>query len=428
MRILVVAQDFPWPTDHGPRIRLANVVRALGQLGDVDLFTFLWPGGEYGSPETRVVTRWRIVERPSAQRTSVDRLRWLARGRIPSDFLGRDFESVQAIFRQWAERRYDLVWFSRIEPYMALGSLVEGPTILDIDDLADWRLRTRIVGQDGPPPRTARRSVRGVLRSVKDRKDILLWERLQRGLAGSVETAVVCSELDRERVGMPNVVVVPNGFDAPTRPAGCPAVRRPPTILLAGRFGYEANLDGAGYLVREIAPLLRERIGDAQIRLVGKAVTSVRELADPPRVVVTDAVPDMEPELRRADVVAVPIRIGTGTRIKILEAFAHKIPVVSTSLGAEGLDVTNERHLLIADTRQDFVASSARILGDARLRLSLVNEAHDLFLRKYQWAHIRQEITEVARDLSRGRPEGPARAAWDASDGRHAGSRPGAAI
>lgn len=402
MRILVVAQDFPWPTSYGSRIRLANVIRALGQLGDVDLFTFLWPGGEYEQPATGAVKRWQVVPRPAAHRTFVDRLRWLVVGQLPSDFLGRDLGPARKTFSLWVRPRYDVIWFSRIEPYVALGSLVQGPVILDIDDLVDLRLRTKGAAgrSDGSSQRAFVRSLRTLPRSLKERKDIWLWDRLQRQIAGSVAAAAVCSELDRGRVGEPNVVVVPNGYEAPARPAGRPAIRRPPTVLLAARFGYEANVDAARYLVREIGPLLWERMEGLQIRLVGKTIRAVRELADSPRVVVAGAVPDMEPELARADIVVVPIRIGTGTRIKILEAFAHRIPVVSTSLGAEGLNVVHGRHLLIADTPRGFASACGRILDDAGLRLSLVNEAHELFLREYQWASIRSRITDLARSLS----------------------------
>jgi glycosyltransferase involved in cell wall biosynthesis len=402
MRVLVVAQDFPYPTTYGSRIRLANVVRALAELGDVDLFTFSWPGGEFEQPAAGVVNRWEVVPRPSAHRTLVEKLGWLIHGRMPSDFLGRDLGPARETFSRWVRPPYDLIWFSRIEPYVALGSLAEGPVILDIDDLVDRRLRTQsAVGLgDGWPFGASRRSLRAAPRILRERKDIRLWEGLQRRIAGSVAAAAVCSELDRERVGGPNVVVIPNGYDLPGSPVGRSTKHLPPTVLLAARFGYGANLDAASYLVREIAPVLRDRVEGLQIRLVGKEVRAVRDLADPPRVVVTGAVLDMHPELARANIVAVPIRIGSGTRIKILEAFAHKVPVVSTSLGAEGLNVRDGRHLLIADTAQGFASACERILGEPELRDSLVKDAHALFLNEYQWASIRSGIIDLARKFS----------------------------
>jgi glycosyltransferase involved in cell wall biosynthesis len=396
LRILVVAQDFPWPATYGSRIRLANVVRALGQVGDIDLFTFLWPGGTHEPPTEPLVDRWRVVPRPIAERNLMQKLTWLVRGRLPSDFLGRDLGSVRETFRRWIRPPYDLVWFSRVEPYVAFGPLVEGPAILDVDDLADQRLRTQLAVSAGTPGRSVRRAVQGLPRTLKERRDIALWDRLQKQVCGSVATGVVCSEIDRERLGARNVEVVPNGYEAPARPAGHAVTRRPPAVLFPATFGYPANVDAAYYLVREIGPSLRARVGGLQIRLVGRSVRSVDDLADPPRVVVTGVVPTMEPELAAADVVAVPLRIGTGTRIKILEAFAHKIPVVSTGLGAEGLDVAHGRHLLIADDPDGFASACARILDDEGLRHQLVEEAHELFVRRYRWSAIRSHIAELA--------------------------------
>ena len=112
-------------------------------------------------------------------------------------------------------------------------------------------------------------------------------------------------------------------------------------MLLQGTFDYAPNVDGARWLVEELAPAIRTKLPDLQIRIVGKTTGSVDTLAEPPLVTVVGKVPRMEPELARADLVVVPLRMGSGTRLKILEAFAHRVPVVSTPLGAEGLARTS---------------------------------------------------------------------------------------
>ena len=102
-------------------------------------------------------------------------------------------------------------------------------------------------------------------------------------------------------------------------------------------------------MVRCILPEIRDRVPTTELRLVGRPGPDTSDLARAPGVVATGTVDDLAAELTRADVAVVPVRFGSGTRIKILEAFAHRIPVVSTTIGAEGLDVTNGRELLIAD-------------------------------------------------------------------------------
>lgn len=399
MRILVVAQDYPWPSNYGSRIRLSNVVRALASVGDVDLFAFTWIATDQSEPPPDgIVKRWQVFPRPKALRRSMQKLGWLVAGGLPSDFLGRDFGAVQAEFARWADPQYDLIWFSRLEPYVTLAHLVEGPKIIDIDDLADWRIKSkgRSPQTDGRPRAGFRAMSQNRIEKLRDRKDMRAWQQLQVRVSGSVSAVVVCSEVDRGRLGVSNAVVVPNGYELPPQPAGELRAAHVPTILLQGTFGYEPNLDAATYLVQEIAPILRASVEDLQVRLVGRAGDATLGLADPPRVVVTGLVPEMEPELRLADVVAVPLRYGSGTRIKILEAFAHKVPVVATSLGAEGLEAVHGQHLLVADAPDEFAAACLRILNDEDLRRSLVAAAHSLFLRKYQWERIRWGIVSLA--------------------------------
>ena len=164
---------------------------------------------------------------------------------------------------------------------------------------------------------------------------------------------VVCSRIDADRAeaaGLQRVAVVPNGYRLVDKPLGKVAVGSPPTILFQGTLRYPPNADAARYLIEDIRPTITGLVPDALVRFVGVATPAIAALGDRPDVTIVGQVPDIDTELARADLVLVPIRFGSGTRIKILEAFAHRIPVVSTGLGAEGLDVVDEQHLLIADT------------------------------------------------------------------------------
>jgi glycosyltransferase involved in cell wall biosynthesis len=137
-------------------------------------------------------------------------------------------------------------------------------------------------------------------------------------------------------------------------------------------------------------------VPDAAVRLVGVATPAISALGDRPGVTIVGQVPDIDTELARADLVLVPIRFGSGTRVKILEAFAQRIPVVSTALGAEGLDVVDEHHLLLADTPDAIAAACARLLEDERLRARLVDNAHRLFVERYQADRVQDEVKRIA--------------------------------
>jgi glycosyltransferase involved in cell wall biosynthesis len=110
----------------------------------------------------------------------------------------------------------------------------------------------------------------------------------------------------------------------------------------------------------------------------------------------------MEPELARADLAVVPVRYGGGTRLKILESFAHRVPVVSTTVGAEGLDVEDGVHLLLADEPDDFALACERLLTDAALRSRVVDAAHERYLQRYESSVARQRIRRVAADVAGG--------------------------
>ncbi len=113
----------------------------------------------------------------------------------------------------------------------------------------------------------------------------------------------------------------------------------------------------------------------------------------------------MEEELARASVAVVPIRYGSGTRVKILESFAHRVPVVSTTLGAEGLDVEDGVHLLLADGPEEFAAATVRLLGDPQLRVGLTEAAEAHYLERYDGRladqGVRRLVEEVARASTR---------------------------
>ena len=269
--------------------------------------------------------------------------------------------------------------------------------IIDVDDLrSDWHT-TRLAADDvGFGIARLTHSVNHLL----VRRNAKLWRRLEAQIAARASAAVVCSEQDRARLTATDARVVPNGYDRPERPVGRTIVRLPPTIVLPGGLHYPPNIDAARYLVERVLPRLRQRIPNVQVRLVGSAAPAVQRLASHEGVVVTGHVANIEDELRRADLLAAPIRFGGGTRIKILEAFAHRIPVVAAPLAAYGLDVVDGRHLRIADTPRDFADACFSLLTDTGARRTLMDEAESLFLRSYQWCNIASSIREVAREAT----------------------------
>ena len=397
----MVAEFFPWPAVNGGLMRGATSVEALAELGDVDLFVF----HDKRKPEPRVPASVPIASLVTTgypvARWLRWRVQWLLRRGIPTQIASRlgdpgprrDFAAV-------ADHSYDLVWFSSARAYEWLGRPHLGPTVVDLIDLEDVKehqrasmIRTRpaaTVGQRWQRFRLAKEAdVNG--------ED---WAQLQRSIAAEVDRVLLCSDEDVRRMGVANAEVIVNSYPQPFPPVGRQRTGGSPVILLPATFDYEPNADGAAWLAGEIAPLIRDLLPGARIRLVGHATPRVEALHQPPEITVTGRVPDMTAELARADVVVVPVRFGSGTRLKILEAFAHRVPVVSTTIGAEGLGVEDRTHLLIADRPDEFADAIYRLRSSPTLHQRIVDSAEALYRERFSSSAARSRVQELARELA----------------------------
>lgn len=397
-RILVVGERFPWPPNHGAGIRLANVVAALARAGEVDFFAMVHTGeaGRCRMPDDVGVSRTEVVERPAANLSPARRLRWLARGDLPLELYDRDYRAAVRTLRRWGRAPYDVAWFGDAEAFVALRSEVDAPAIVDLDDLDDHTAWVQGTGPRAGALALARAGPAGWERRLRGAKNTRMWRRLQARMVAQAAAVAVCSEADRRRLGATNAAVVPNGYTAPARPLGRAAVGTPPTVLFVGYLRYGPNVDAAVRLVKDVGPRVWASRPEVQIRLVGHPNSTVAALHGPPHVIVTGAVDDLGPELARADVSVIPLLAGAGTRVKILEAFAHRIPVVATAVAAAGLDVQDGAHLLLAEDADALAAACLRVLEDEGLRAHLADGAQRLFEDRYRWDLIHSRIAALA--------------------------------
>jgi hypothetical protein len=216
------------------------------------------------------------------------------------------------------------------------------------------------------------------------------------------DRVAVCAADDVTRLGVQfpeaTFVEVPNGC-APPSDFSVRLPRQDETLrlLLVATFGCYANRDAAFFLCRDILPVLRRLTGkQIEINLVGNGGTeALSELALNPIIKVHDYVEDLRPLYSLADAAVVPLRTGGGTRIKILEAFAHAVPVVSTRIGAEGITVTDGQHLLLADDAEGFARACLRVKESQELACGLAMRASALFHETYIPARIVDAISAL---------------------------------
>jgi glycosyltransferase involved in cell wall biosynthesis len=214
-----------------------------------------------------------------------------------------------------------------------------------------------------------------------------------RSVKSVISVSGVDADLMRERYGVKRVSTVPTGVDidyfAP--PSKVPSTA---DLVFVGSMDWMPNIDGAMWFVREILPLIRRRRPHCTVTFVGRKPTS--ELAELPkrnqRIQVTGTVPDVRPYLWGAAVSVVPLRIGSGTRLKIFESMAARVPVVSTAIGAEGLPIENAQHLYIADTPQAFAERCLELIENQEARRRITDAAWDIVSSRFSWESVSKEF------------------------------------
>ncbi len=293
--------------------------------------------------------------------------------------LAHDRERLQTLMAS-----HDLVWIHGLEIANGFGIWHWPKAILDIDDIPSSLFRQRL---------SQAATLSG---KYWECKQMILWSRNEKFLTERFGAICVCSEKDREELGaMDKMFVLPNGFDIPNElPVRNPGT--PPQIGFVGTFKYPPNRDGARWFIENVWPLIQEKFPQARLRLAGDGG---EKYFSGKNIDVLGWVADMEKEMANWSLAIVPVLVGGGTRIKILEAFSRKCPVVSTALGAYGYDIENGRELMIADSPTNFAEQCLRILDNPAEGDFLAKNAWDKFLENWTWEAQSGRIAEIVENV-----------------------------
>lgn len=236
-----------------------------------------------------------------------------------------------------------------------------------------------------------------------------LTEIRERRLLEECDGHLVCSERERQallaRVPGARIRVTANGVDIESQVVR-PAERsgaQPRDILFVGSMDYHANIDAALYFAREIWPGIHRSRPDLRFVIVGsRPVEEITALARLDGITVTGTVDAVGPYYQDALVSVVPLRVGSGTRLKVLEAMAAGVPVISTPLGAEGLDVTDGQQLLLAKEPAAFAAALLQLAGDEGERRRLASAGQQAVRNRYDWSAIGNSLFQYYEELVSG--------------------------
>ncbi len=313
----------------------------------------------------------------------------------------------EALDRVLEARRFDLVFLHF--PY-----------------LAHYRLRHSAPGS--PPPavvidshdigydlaRQVARSNVALARRVFAELNRRKLEREEKAAYRTADGVCVCSKADQARLlaDLPSVrtVVIPNAADIDyfrPRPSDPPPDGR--TLLFFGLLSTVPNVDGVTYFLKEVWPRIAPGRPDVRCKIVGAQAPAALLAMAGPRVEMTGVVDDLRPHLASAAVVVVPLRLGSGTRLKIVEAWAMARPIVSTSLGAEGIEAVPGQDLLIADDPSAFAAAVGRVLDDPALARELGRSGRRLAEERYSWNAAGLVLERFVAELVAERRGGPGR-------------------
>ena len=269
------------------------------------------------------------------------------------------------------------------------------PVLLTVHNLV-FRVAERMAGREG--------SWRSRL---KGRVNLAKLRALETEIYRRPYQFVTCSEADRqgllELAPRARVSVVPNGVDTSYFHLSGPAAGDPDRLLFTGKMEYQPNSDAVGFFMAEVMPRVRRARPGAHLEVVGMSPPPhLLELAQGQPMTVHGAVPDVRPFAERCGISVVPLRAGSGTRLKILEALAMERAVVSTRIGAEGLDVVDGEHLLLADRPEDFAERVIALMEDDALRARLGRKGRQLVEERYDWKVVAGLLDEAYRSAARG--------------------------
>lgn len=397
MRILFITATIPYPKISGAPLRTYNLLRHLASRHDVYLVAFAdTPEQREGIGHLRQFCRMvEAVDLPDdhALNRPLEGLRYLFKG-IPPDLRFVRAESLARIIR----RLVDDVHFDIVQ--------IEHTSMGVYLDILPAELRQRAVWMvhDIDFSRYARMAHV----ETRWRRRLRLWlhgrllRKWEPGIAARFERTIVVSDSDRNILLTADprlqVEVVPNGVDTRLfEPLPPPAK---PDLVFVGNMNAVACVDAMTYFCRQILPLVRAAVPEVELWIVGiDPRDEVKALAGN-GVHVTGRVDDVRPYYERSSVCVVPLRAGGGTRLKILESMALNRPVVSTTIGCEGLQVQDGIHLLIADSPAHLAASTIRLLQDAELRAALTRQARQLVVARYDWEAIATGLMQIYQDVA----------------------------
>jgi sugar transferase (PEP-CTERM/EpsH1 system associated) len=391
MKIFFLTSRIPYPPYRGDKLKIWNLVKQLSRRHKIVLLTFVRnrQESEWTAKLRELSIEVHEVRLPVWQ-SLLNCLLAIARNE-PFQVAYYRSRKMEALVQEQIEKtKPDVIHTHLIRMAQFTSEEKNIPVVLDLTDAVSLYLSRFRESRRNPIAKW------------------LLGVELQRmrryeSIIGSFDRGLVCSDTDRRfllsRYSNLSLSILPNGVDLDVFSATGSTRIEPFRIIFTGNMSYFPNADGASYLVREILPKIRRIVPQVKLYIVGQNPSRGVQALAGENVVVTGYVEDIRSEYGKSMVAVSPIRFGAGTLNKVLEPLASGVPVVSSSIGLEGLGLAVGTDILVADDAPEFADAVVRLLTDETLRKAMAARASEKVRRNFSWENISLDLERVYNDV-----------------------------
>ena len=384
MKILFLSRWFPYPPSNGSKLRIYNLLYGLAQKHEVTLLSFVEQSEKFDAKIVESICQkvQTVTRKPFNPNSLQARLGFFS---LKPRSVINTFspEMKQCIEQTLASDHYDVVIASQFDMAVYSHYFNHIPAIFE-------EVEVGVLYESSVQAISPWHSFRNGLTWAKHRKYL-------NSLLKKFQVCTVVSNQEHQLLsqtgnGSPPIEIIPNCVDV-TSYKDFRGIPQPNSLIFTGSFNYYPNYEAMYWFLDKVYPYIQTQVPDVSLTITGDPANC--SLPPHNNVTQTGFVDDVRPFIANAWGSVVPIHMGGGTRLKILEAMALGTPVVATSKGAEGLDIQPDKHILIADTPEDFAQQVIRLLKDQDLRQHITNNAYNLVSERYNWPVVLPQFLEL---------------------------------
>lgn len=390
MKILFLTYDFPFPLNSGGKIRAYHFIKNLAKKHQITLFSFFRREEQkkYLSELKPLCQKIVLFNRIKAFSQS-----HLLKSIIPSQpfpiALYHSLQLKKALIKEVQSQKYDLVHFESFYTSLYLNKEFKIPQVLGTENI-EWLIYREFSQKQKFPLFKALMNLETFRIKWYEEKS---WTKADLCLAVSLENAAAIEKITRRPCP-----VIPNGVDLSFFNFHPPR-QEAKTLLFVGNFSYIQNQDAVRFLVKDIFPLIKKSTPQVRLVIVGRQPTKEIKKYAREDIKILENITDIRQAYQQADLLLAPIRAGSGTKFKIIEALASGLPVITTSVGIEGINAVDGCQVIVRDDSQALALAAIDLFNDFSLRQKLSRQGRQVVEKEYNWSLIVNKLEKAYQEL-----------------------------